>query len=287
MAIDENSIANNISELLCVQMLCENEDLVKKLESEVKEHCDLVWMEICRYDQFQKSVETFNSDVDTSFSRLLTRAFDSAKSNTEIYYAIREIFFKIMFTCQQVIMCLNRTVRSIETVAIMLVSFYKYLEKSNKQQKAANCIFKHIKEFQFQNIDASVSDAVRKTQELLSFIEEIKASKPEHDINDKLYKLLQPVKIMHFCLYELSNTNYYMEMYYNILEDALIADSCIDADGNGDATWKNSITQKLFLKYFRSILATRLVCTDFSKNFEKLQENFRHMIYCLPKPICN
>ena len=272
---------DGIRESLCIQMLGENEELVQELESEVNEHYDLMFKEICKYAQFQRLVEDFNSNTDTSFSTLFARAFSCTENNSEIYHAIREIFFKIMFTCQQVVICLNGTVRAIETVSITLVSFYKYLQKTNKQ-KAANCIFKHIKEFQSQIINVSVSDAVKESQNLVSFIEVIKSRKPEHEISDKLYKLLQPVKIMHFCLDELSNTNSYMKMYYNILQDALFGDSSANVDMVTDITWKNSTTTKVFLKYFRSILATRLVCIKFIKDFEKLRDNLQQMIHCLP-----
>ena len=279
---------NGIRESLCVQMLGENEELVTELESEVNEHYDLMWKEICKYAQFQRLVEDFNSGTDTSFTTLFARAFSCTENNSETYHAIREIFLKIMFTCQQIEIRLNSTIRSIETVTITLVSFYKYLQKNNKQKKAANRIFKHIKEFQSQTIVVSVSDAVKESQNLLSIMEEIKSRNPEPGISDKLYKLLQPVKIMHFCLDELSNTNYYMDIYYNILKDALFGTNVgVDTDDtnvdvNTDITWTNSTTRKLFLKYFRSLLATRIVCIDFINDIEKLRDNFQQMIHCLP-----
>ena len=272
---------SGIRESLGVRMLGENEELIKELESEVNKHYDLICKEIWKHAQFQRLIQNFKSDAaDTSFSKLFTRAFICTENNSEIYHAIRKIFFKMMYTCQQVVICLNSTVRAIETVTITLVSLYKYLHKN--KQEAANRIFTHIKEFQSQNINVLVSDAVKESQNLISFIEEIKSRNSEHEINDKLYKLLQPVKIMHFCLVELSNTNYYMDMYYNILQDALFGDSFTKVDVDGDTTWKNSTTKKLFLKYFGSILATRLVCTQFIKGIETVRDNFQEMIHCLP-----
>ena len=272
---------NDIRESLYVRMLGENEELVKELESEVNEHYDLMCKEICKHAQFQRLIQNFKSDTDTSFSKLFTRAFSCTENNSEIYHVIREIFFKTMHTCQQVVICLNSTVKAIETVTITLVSLYKYLHKN--KQEAANRIFKHIKEFQSQNIKALVSDAVKESQNLVSFIEEIKSRNSEHEISDKLYKLLQPVKIMHFCLVELSNTNYYMDIYYNILQDALFGDSFTKVDVDGDTTWKSSTTRKPFLKYFGSILATRLLCTQFIRDIERIRDNFREMMHCLPK----
>ena len=268
---------SGIRELLCVRMLGENEELVKELESEVNEHYHLICEEICKRAQFQRLIQNFKSNTDTSFSKLFIRAFSCAENNSEIYHAIRKIFFKTMHTCQQVVICLNSTVRAIETVTITLVSLYKYLCKN--KQKAANHISTHIQEFQSQNTNILVSpDAVKESQELISFIEKTKSSNSEHEISDKLYKLLQPVKVMHFCLVELSNTNDYMDMYYNIL----FGDSSKEVDVDGDTTWNNSTTKKLFLKYFGSILSTKLLCTQFIKDIEKLRDNFQEMIHSLP-----
>ena len=92
---------------------------------------------------------------------MFSNAFGCAGSNSEMYHAIWEIFFKTMFTCQRVVVFLNRTVGLIETGAITLISFYKSMMKGSKQKNTANCIFEQIKEFQSQSIMASVLEAVK------------------------------------------------------------------------------------------------------------------------------
>lgn len=273
---------SGICESLCVQMLCENDEFVKELDRKINEHYESLKKDMCKYRQFQGLVRDFSkSNADTSFSTLFTNAFGCAKSNSEMYGVIREIFFKIMLTCQQVVIHLNRTVGSTETMAITLVSFYKYLLRSSKQKKAANAIFEHIKEFQAQTIMTLMQDAVKETQSLKCFITEVNLQYLEYEIYDRMYKLLQPVNIMHFCLDELSKINYYMDLYYNILQNVWYRDSCVDMDA--DMGWKCSTTKSLFMNYFSSLLATRLLYKDFIQQMEKLRDNFRCMMHHLPE----
>ena len=274
---------SNIScELLCVQMFCENEEFVRKLESEIDDQYIQIRKEVCKYDQLQGLNKLFNSKIDISFPTLFANAFGCAGSNSEMYHAIREIFFKTMFTCQRIVIFLNRTAGAIETGAITLISFYKFMLKGSKQKNTANCIFEQFKEFQSQSITASVLEAAKEVQSLISSINKNKLKYLEHEMCDKLYKLLQPLKIMQFCLDELSNTNHYMDMYYNILQNALFEDNCANGDTNADTAWENSTTSKLFLKYFSSVLASRLLCLDFVNEIEQLRDNFRCMIHNLP-----
>ena len=273
---------NNLSELICVQLLCETEEFVRKLENEVNDQHDLIRKEISKYDQFQVAVRDFKSDSKFCFSKLFDNALDCAKKyNSETYLEIQEVIFKLMFTCQQIVTFINGAVGSIDTEIISLVSFYKYLLKGSKHKKAAICIFNNIKEFQDQFIVTSLSNAVKEICSLLCTIQQIRSHSNEQEISDKLYKLLQPVKIMHFCMEELSKTTYYIEMYYSILNNTLFGNSTMDTD----TTWNNSTTKDLFLKYFSSFLALKVLCTDFIKKFEQLRDNFRCMIQRLPKTI--
>lgn len=274
---------DSIRESLCVQMFCENEQRsYKELESEVYDQYNQMQNEISKYGQFLRLSRDFNCNVDTSFSFLFSNAFSCAKGDSEVYFVIRKIFFKTMCACQQVVISLNRTVGSIETMGTTLVSFYKYLQKPSKQ---GNGIFAHMKEFQCEIIIISVLTAAKEIQSLLFFMNEVKYTYQEHDICDKLYKLLLPVKIIQFCLDELSNTKYYMDLYYSTLESALYVDDSINDDmyRYADTPWKNSTTNKLFIKYFSSILATKLLCLDFIKEIEQLRDNFRCMIHHLPE----